>query len=113
MGVFALNDRGSLLALATFYDQICRALGCTDPPILIVGNKSDLPLDPEPIRKEAQKMIATWPNAQYLETSAKLNVNINEAFSRLVKMIRNRALVEDASKENKRKPRRKRRCIIQ
>lgn len=109
-----MDDRGSLLALGTFYDQICRALGRTDPPILIVGNKLDLltGIDELPLRKEAQSMISRWPNAQYLETSAKQNTNIPEAFSRLISMVRKSAF-QDSTQTRPKKPRKKRRCTIQ
>jgi len=84
--VFDLNNKESFDALPEWFGQIKEHAqeGCH---IMLVGNKSDLP---RAISEEtAKQVIANLPNAQYIETSAKNNWNVDKAFMKLVGSIYN------------------------
>jgi GTPase SAR1 family protein len=55
-------------------------------PMIIVGNKSDL-ADQREVSEAEGEEFAKANSALFIETSAKLQVNVNEAFNRLVRSI--------------------------
>jgi Ras-related protein Ral-A len=114
--VFALNDTSSLQAIPLFYTQLRRAIDFAPcPPCLLLGNKSDLSRGVEP--SEIERVLKGIPNVAYLETSAKANANVNEAFSKLICLIEGeREKVPSASEKGKKRPSKCKRktfkCII-
>ncbi|ELP88837.1 GTP-binding protein yptV1, putative [Entamoeba invadens IP1] len=72
--------------LDLFYGSI--SSGFT-PPILLVGNKSDLIGTSTRVPKELIEKFVTENNIEYIETSSKANTNVQEAFSQLLKAIIN------------------------
>jgi GTPase SAR1 family protein len=70
-----------------FRTQIQRSKDDDHPPIVIVGNKADLPDDLKAVStSEAQELCNSW-NVKYMETSAKTRTNIDESFEVLIKSI--------------------------
>ena len=87
MCVFALNDPSSLQAIPRLHAQLRRALDSSHPrPCLLIGNKSDLPGCIEKSQIEAV-LRELGEGCGYVETSAKKDENVREAFERLVRMI--------------------------
>lgn len=86
--VFAINDKDSFNALTAFRDQLISfRQGITAPaPLIIVGNKADLANDRVIKLEEAKELAKTW-GAEYLETSAKKDVNVTLAFEQLSKKL--------------------------
>jgi GTPase KRas protein len=56
-------------------------------PIVIVGNKCDLEKDREVSTVEGRELAKSF-NAPFAETSAKLRINVEDAFFQLVREIR-------------------------
>lgn len=76
-----------------------------DVPIILVGNKSDLVAE-RTVSKEEGIRLAKNFGTTFLETSAKLNTNVDEIFEKLVRQIREWRLQhpEYNSKAKKRGP---------
>lgn len=113
--VFSLVDKASLEALRAFYDQIVISYeGKSIPPIVLVGNKSDLP--DHAVSAEEAQAVANKYGAHYMETSALEKKNVDQTFENLA------ARIYLAQKERKGKKaggpaaeaeqRKKEKCII-
>ena len=78
MIIFSLGNYESFKNLDFWISKLKELSG--DVPYIIVGNKSDLKreVDVEFINKKTSEL-----SVDYLETSAKLNKNVDEAFERL------------------------------
>lgn len=105
--VFAVNDPTSFDAVEKFYRDITMANNRDDIPIVVCGNKCDLP--DRPVTKEDAQQLCDQLKVKYIETSAKTNMNVMESFVELTRMMRkqNPALQEattgadDAGKNKK------------
>ncbi|KAG0333059.1 hypothetical protein BG000_009513 [Podila horticola] len=89
--VFSLCEHESFMHTQEFRDQISRVLDDDKIPFILVGNKADL----TPLRKvsveEAKARAAEW-QCPYMETSAKTRHNVEQVYSALLRMIRERKL---------------------
>lgn len=75
--VFDLSDRESFESVPTWINSVLQS--CESPiNIILVGNKCDLD---HVVSKEEAKDLASSFNIKYIETSAKNNLNVDEAFS--------------------------------
>jgi len=54
-----------------------------DLPIVMIGNRTDLDYDRE-VTKEEAKEYAQQSNVVFIETSAKLGINVKHAFQLLI-----------------------------
>ncbi|KAI5959666.1 ras1 [Candida margitis] len=95
--VYSINSRNSLEELQTFYEQILRVKDSEQVPVLVVGNKCDLEMERQVSYEEGQALANSF-NCPFLETSAKLRINVEEAFFDLVKYIR---ASEEAEKQQR------------
>lgn len=84
--VFAVNDASSFDAVEKFQKDIRMANSNRDVPIVVCGNKCDLP--DRTISKEDGEAMCNGMKVKYMETSAKANLNVQESFVELVKMMR-------------------------
>lgn len=87
--VYSVTERESFNELSTFYQQILRVKDTDSVPILLVGNKSDLSEERSVSFEEGEKLAKQF-NCDFLETSAKQGVNVDEAFHNLVRKIRDK-----------------------
>lgn len=85
--VYSVTSRMSFEELMTYYQQILRVKDSEYVPVFVIGNKSDLE-DERQVSYEEGEMLAKQFNAPFLETSAKQNVNVEESFYGLVRLIR-------------------------
>ncbi|KAF9053259.1 ras family-domain-containing protein [Panaeolus papilionaceus] len=85
--VYAINSRGSFHELTGFHEQILRIKDQDWFPVVIVGNKCDLEYERQINTSEGRDLAARF-NCTFLEASAKLRVNVDEAFVALVREIR-------------------------
>ncbi|KAG5419092.1 RAS1 [Candida metapsilosis] len=85
--VYSINSKNSLEELQTFYEQILRVKDSDQVPVLVVGNKCDLEMERQVSYEEGQALANSF-NCPFLETSAKLRINVEEAFFDLVKYVR-------------------------
>ena len=84
--VFAVNDPSSFDSVDKFVGDIKATSEKEDIPIVVCGNKCDLP-DRE-IKKEDAEAFCREVGVTYFETSAKNNLNVTEAFVAVTKMMR-------------------------
>ncbi|CEP17456.1 hypothetical protein [Parasitella parasitica] len=85
--VYSITSRLSFEEITTFYQQICRVKDRDYFPMMLVGNKCDLEHDRQVSREEG-KDLANGFGCQFIETSAKKSVNVDEAFYGVVRDIR-------------------------
>jgi len=95
--VFSLTDRSSFEEIYKFHKQVLRVKDRDVFPILIVGNKSDLPN--RQVSQSDIENMAKQLKAPYIECSAKLRINIDEAFFELVRLVRRFQSVERSAQE--------------
>ena len=88
--VYSTTSRSSFNHVRKFYNQIHASrdsAGMSMPtPILLVGNKSDMVADREVAVSEG-KALARDLGCEFIETSAKGNVNVEEAFHSVTRII--------------------------
>ncbi|KAL6053678.1 hypothetical protein STEG23_018911 [Scotinomys teguina] len=85
--VFAINDRQSFNEVGKLFTQILRVKDRDDFPIVLVGNKADLETQRQVLRSEALSFSSSHHMA-YFEASAKMRLNVDEAFEQLVRTVR-------------------------
>ncbi|CAF0796087.1 unnamed protein product [Brachionus calyciflorus] len=106
--VFAVNNSKSFEDIKQYREQIKRVKDCEDVPMVLVGNKIDLPSRNVDIR-EAQKTADEY-GIPFVQTSAKTRQGVEEAFYTLVREIRN---YKDKMKKNKKdKKKKKQKCVM-
>eukprot|EP01088_Endostelium_zonatum_P015246 TRINITY_DN3652_c0_g1_i2.p2 TRINITY_DN3652_c0_g1~~TRINITY_DN3652_c0_g1_i2.p2 ORF type:complete len:197 (+),score=57.29 TRINITY_DN3652_c0_g1_i2:207-797(+) len=85
--VYSITSPTSYEAAADFRKAIARVQeDKPDIPIVLVGNKKDLEEERE-VSFEEGKQLATRIGADFMEASAKNQININESFYALVRII--------------------------
>uniref|UniRef100_A0A0K8TPU4 Putative ras subfamily protein of ras small gtpase n=1 Tax=Tabanus bromius TaxID=304241 RepID=A0A0K8TPU4_TABBR len=104
--VFSLTDHSSFDEIPKFQKQILRVKDRDEFPMLMVGNKSDLEHQRRVSLEEAQNFSRSL-GIPYIECSAKLRVNVDQAFHELVRIVRKfqaaeRQFIEEEYKRNKR-----------
>lgn len=104
--VYSVCDRGTFEALSSFYEQLSAMHEEHMPPILLVGNKSDIPKR-QVSTAEGKRLAESWGGCAFIETSAKTGDGIDAAFATLVREIR----VNSAPKTEER-PVKRRWCSI-
>lgn len=85
--VYSITSQTSFEELMTYYQQIQRVKDSDYVPIVIVGNKSDLE-DERQVSYEDGMKLAKQLNSPFMETSAKQNINVEEAFYTLSRIVR-------------------------
>ena len=80
--VFAINDKESFSLLRSKRERILKGKHGEKTPMILVGNKQDLK-DRQVQFNEAKQLADLW-GIEYIETSAKTNFNVKEAFEKLV-----------------------------
>jgi small GTP-binding protein len=85
--VYAIDDRASFEEVEVFHRDLTRTKGTSNVPVVICGNKCDLE-DKRVVSKAEGEELASKLSAQFYETSALANINIENAFRTLVKETR-------------------------
>uniref|UniRef100_A0A8D0BGA4 GTP-binding protein n=1 Tax=Salvator merianae TaxID=96440 RepID=A0A8D0BGA4_SALMN len=85
--VFSVTDRRSFTRVPPILLRLRAGSPRTDPPIILVGNKSDLARSRE-ISREEGRSLAVMLNCKHIETSAALHHNTEELFEGVVRQIR-------------------------
>jgi GTPase KRas protein len=83
--VFAIDSRVSFQEVSSFRERMVKANGKVF--MVLVGNKCDLAHQREVPAPEAAELAKSF-GCEYLETSAKSRINVDEAFFELVREIR-------------------------
>eukprot|EP00043_Microstomoeca_roanoka_P017089 m.177191 g.177191 ORF g.177191 m.177191 type:complete len:195 (-) comp16570_c4_seq6:1369-1953(-) len=87
--VFSLTEARTFEHMEDFREQIQRVHDTDKMPMVLVGNKSDMQEERQVSRQQAEQLARSW-DVQYIETSAKLRSNIDEAFEALTRAVRTR-----------------------
>lgn len=85
--VYSITIEDSYRLLTNFHEQILRVTENDGIPFVVAGNKADLE-DKRQVTKQQGQELAQKFNAPFLETSAKKNTNVTEAFFELVRRIK-------------------------
>uniref|UniRef100_H2Z5G0 Small monomeric GTPase n=1 Tax=Ciona savignyi TaxID=51511 RepID=H2Z5G0_CIOSA len=86
--VFSVADKLSFNEIHNFHRQILRVKDRDEFPMILVGNKCDLEAPTRCVTMSEAKAMAKEFNVPYIETSAMLKVNVDQAFYDLVRKIR-------------------------
>lgn len=79
--VYSITSRSSFTRIRTFFNQIQRVKEDSDPyAVVIVGNKSDRSDEREVSTQEGEVLAKELGDVPFFESSAKNNINIEEAF---------------------------------
>ncbi|XP_069835526.1 GTP-binding protein Di-Ras3 [Dendropsophus ebraccatus] len=113
--VYSVTSKQSMEELKPIYDQICQIKGDTHSiPIMLVGNKSDESLR-EIQTSEGDSLASKW-KCSFMETSAKLNYNVQELFQELLNLEKRRTVslqvAGKKSRQQKKKEKLKGKCSI-
>ncbi|RMC12237.1 hypothetical protein DUI87_09748 [Hirundo rustica rustica] len=84
--VFSVTDRGSFEEIYKFQRQILRVKDRDEFPMILVGNKADLDHQRQVTQEEGQQ-LARQLKVMYMEASAKIRLNVDQAFHELVRVI--------------------------
>ena len=89
--VFAINDANSFQFLKEKGESFIKKKGkkWRNLSLVLVGCKQDLESERKVNFSDAKALADSW-GCEYIETSAKLNFNCNEAFEKLVILILNK-----------------------
>jgi len=85
--VYSITTSQSLDAVVNIRKKITRMRENQDFPLVLVGNKCDLE-DKRQVSKSQAQAVASEIGAPFFETSAKEGVNVNEAFTSIVRLVR-------------------------
>ncbi|KAJ3118836.1 hypothetical protein HDU96_007578 [Phlyctochytrium bullatum] len=83
--VFALNDRATFEEVKQLREKIIKLKDTKRVPIVLCGNKCDLPLDQIEVNEDIVRDYATPLKIPYFNTSAKDSINVTESFHELVR----------------------------
>ncbi|XP_017776547.1 PREDICTED: ras-like protein 2 [Nicrophorus vespilloides] len=105
--VFSVTERPSFEEMTKFHRQILRVKDRDEFPMLMVGNKVDLETQRVVWQEEAH-VLAKQLKIPYIECSAKMRMNVDNAFYELVRVVRKfqqseRPPIKQSHLKNKRK----------
>ena len=99
--VYAVDDENSLNYIQELYDDIL-SVKRKQPPMLILGNKCDLPTPFALTKEQAESMSRQkLGGIPVIETSAKLNINITESIETIARMFLGCYNVDQKNSDNK------------
>ncbi|KAK4058395.1 RAS1 protein [Microbotryomycetes sp. JL221] len=85
--VYSITSRNSFEEISTFHQQILRVKDKDFFPVILVANKCDLEYERQVTSQEGKDRAKEFA-CPFIETSAKQRLNVDEAFSTLVREIR-------------------------
>ncbi|XP_008546898.1 ras-like protein 2 [Microplitis mediator] len=109
--VFSVTDHSSFDEISKFHKQILRVKDRDEFPMLMVGNKADLDHQRYVQVDEAQN-LARVLKIPYIECSAKLRMNVDQAFHELVRIVRKFQLSERPPLKPNYKKNKKKCCML-
>ncbi|XP_066912706.1 ras-related protein Rap-1b-like isoform X1 [Clytia hemisphaerica] len=97
--VYSITAQSTFNDLMDLRDQILRVKDTEDVPMVLVGNKCDLEDERVVGKDNGQNLAKQFGNCTFLETSAKMKINVNEIFHDLVRQINQRQPVTRPGKK--------------
>ncbi|CAF0743278.1 unnamed protein product [Adineta steineri] len=98
--IFSLTSWQSFLDVRPVREQILRVKGTDNVPICLVGNKCDASIQRQVTPNDALELAQSW-NCPYIETSAKLAINVNDIFAEIVREINSKIKIKKIKKKKK------------
>jgi small GTP-binding protein len=113
--VYAIDERSSFEEVEVFHRDLTRTKGTSDIPVVICGHKCDME-DKRVVSRAEEEELASKLSAVFFETSARANINIENAFKSLVKEMQRQTRLSGSSistsKEGKPKKNKKPICFL-
>jgi len=106
--VFAVNNAKSFEDISLYREQIQRVKDADEVPMVLVGNKCDLPT--RAVDMKHARQVAESYAIPFVETSAKTRQGVDDAFYTLVREIRKDR--ERQGKDKKNRSKKKYKCLI-
>ncbi len=111
--IFALNDRDSFDNIKMWMDLFYQNHKINEIPSILIGNKSDLESD---IEDNIINEFAQNTNIEFIKTSAKEKININEVMEKLAKILYKKSNFSDKQNINnimisEKNPKKKKKCM--
>ncbi|KYQ92807.1 Ras GTPase [Tieghemostelium lacteum] len=101
--VYSIASKSTYFELEGIKEQICRIKNAdTDKiPMIVLGNKCDLPDKDRQVKSsEGDALVKKWGgDIDFMETSAKSNINISSAFEQIVQQIKQKSPVKNTKKK--------------
>eukprot|EP01117_Protostelium_nocturnum_P012174 TRINITY_DN446_c0_g1_i1.p1 TRINITY_DN446_c0_g1~~TRINITY_DN446_c0_g1_i1.p1 ORF type:complete len:188 (+),score=73.48 TRINITY_DN446_c0_g1_i1:143-706(+) len=107
--VYSITCRSSFEEVKKLHEEILRAKDKSKVPLVVIGNKCDLEELREVTTLEGKQLAESF-GAQFLETSAKSGVNIEETFAGVVNAIQRDDEINNPIKKKSQK--KKKECSI-
>ncbi|KAF9237640.1 P-loop containing nucleoside triphosphate hydrolase protein [Melanogaster broomeanus] len=85
--VYSITSRDSFEEISRFHQQILRVKDKDSFPVILVANKCDLEYERQ-VSKQEGRDLAKHFGCQFIETSARVAINVDDAFNNLVREIR-------------------------
>ena len=82
--VYSITNKSSFNALRDIREQIVRVRDCDIFPMIVVGNHCDMETE-RIVSTEEGRALAEEFNAEFIESSAKSEINIDKIFHELIK----------------------------
>jgi GTPase KRas protein len=86
--IYSIASKRSFQDISRLRDKILRIKDSKNEPLVLVGNKCDLPPEEREVTLEEGKELAARWGCPFFESSAKNHINIDESFEQLVREIR-------------------------
>ncbi|KAG2386571.1 hypothetical protein C9374_002315 [Naegleria lovaniensis] len=85
--VFDVTSKKSFEEIPSFYDNILKSKEGCEYPVVLCGNKCDLPASSRAVTDVDAKKLCETNGWMYFDTSAKQGLNVQKSFEMLCKMI--------------------------
>ncbi|EGC40380.1 rapC, RAS family GTPase [Dictyostelium purpureum] len=101
--VYSITSRVSFIELENIKNYICQVKekSVSQIPIVVLGNKCDLEENRAVFPEEVEALIKRWGSGEFMETSARIDMNIQSAFDQLVKQLFIKQTEKPSSKKEK------------
>jgi len=86
--MFSVGSKQSFETVRIIRDKILNGMGLDEFPMILVGTKSDYRPEQRQVSKQEGKELAEEFNIAYVETSARYNDRIDEAFERMLDLVK-------------------------
>lgn len=99
--VYSITSISSFKEINDLYNTILQAKNFMNVPIVLIGNKCDLPNDERKVSTLEGQKLAKKLNCAFYEVSAKDNIHIEDTFTELVRKMEGYGSVHHVKKEKK------------
>eukprot|EP01080_Neovahlkampfia_damariscottae_P006784 gene6784-10948_t len=95
---FSITDPSSFQDAYSYFEQLLRSTDSNAVPLVLIGNKSDL-TEERGVSFDEGKEMALRMGCPYIETSAKENINVIEAFEILIREYKSSEGINDENEQ--------------